>query len=88
MENIDINFLTNLGWQLSQTGYNTEEKCLFKHPYPIELCWENSQKGFRVIFFDQSKQPIQTIENNFIKTESDYDRLIMPILKILQQSHN
>jgi hypothetical protein len=86
MEDIDIKFLTNLGWQEYQSGANAPKDCFYKKPYPIALWWDESHKGFWVIYLNELTLNLLIIGKDFIKTEAEYNRLIIPILKIIQES--
>jgi hypothetical protein len=86
MENIDITFLTNLGWQKYAGNSDAPENCFYKKPYPVALWWDDTQNGFWVIYLNELTSNPILIGRDFIKTENDYDRLIMPILKVIQES--
>jgi hypothetical protein len=84
MEDIDITFLTNLGWIKYPRYSDAPENCFYKKPYPVALWWDEHHKGFWVIYLNElTANPVIT-GRDFIKTENEYDRLIMPILKVIQ----
>lgn len=86
MEDIDIKFLTNLGWQKYPSSANAPQNCFFKNTYPVALWWDEHQNGFWVIYLNELTVNPVIIGREFIKTEAEYDRLIMPILAALKDA--
>ena len=86
MEDIDIKFLTDLGWMKYPSYSDAPENCFYKNTYPIALWWDEHQKGFWVIYLNELTTNPVIIGRDFIKTVGDYDRLIMPILKAIHDS--
>jgi hypothetical protein len=86
MEDIDINFLTNLGWQYYPTSANAPKDCFHKTPYPVALWWDEGHKGFWVIYLNELTAHPLIIGRDFIKSEAEYDRLMKPILQAIHDS--
>ena len=88
MEYINVDFLTNLGWQKYDISSDAPANCFYKKPYPIALWWDEEHEGFWVIYLNELTVNPVIIGREFIKTEADYDRLIIPILKAIQESES
>lgn len=87
MEDIDIKFLTGLGWQEYPSSANAPKDCFYKNTYPIALWWDDLHKGFWIIYLNELTANPVIIGKDFIKSEAEYDRLIMPIIKAIHDSH-
>ena len=86
MKNIDIQFLENLGWLNYPASANAPENCFYKNPYPIALLRDSNELGFWVIDLSRLKKHNPTIiADLFIRSESDYDKLMVPLLNAIQE---
>jgi hypothetical protein len=84
MENIDIEFIEKIGWIRYPRHTDAPENCFYKNTYPIALWWDDSHEGFWVVNLKELNTNPIIIGKEFIKSEADYDRLIIPILKVLE----
>jgi len=86
MENFDVKFVTNLGWQRYPSSANAPKHYFHKKPYPIALWWDEDYKGFWVIYLNELTANPLIIGKDFVTSEAEYDRLMKPILQAIHDS--
>lgn len=84
MENIDIKFLKKNGWTEYPKEALAPQYCFYKNQYPIALWWDEHHEVFFVVDLKQENLYQVITGFNPIKTEQDYNSLIMPILQELK----
>ena len=84
MENINVKFIEDLGWQEYSMKSNAPANCYFKVPYPIALWWDSEHQGFWLIYLNELTRDATIIGKDFIKSKEEYDKIMIPILKVIQ----